>query len=275
MIVFESVKWKNFLSTGNTPIEIKLNVSPSTLIIGDNGSGKSTVLDALTFGLFGKPFRRIKKDQLVNSVNGRGCEVEVNFRIGRKKFLIQRGIKPTKFSIYTDGKLINQDASSKDYQRHLENNILKLNHRSFTQVVILGSSSFVPFMQLTAAARREVVEEILDIKVFSLMNAILKQRVKNNKERSRDITYQNELLEHKIELQEKQIQDAKEKGKISLTALQKKIKNNQKEIENLKKETNELVKMIGEYETNILPKFKKLSSDREQMKEIVFKINIS
>ena len=273
MIVFESVKWKNFLSTGNTPIEIKLNVSPSTLIIGDNGSGKSTVLDALTFGLFGKPFRRIKKDQLVNSVNGRGCEVEVNFRIGRKKFLIQRGIKPTKFSIYTDGKLINQDASSKDYQRHLENNILKLNHRSFTQVVILGSSSFVPFMQLTAAARREVVEEILDIKVFSLMNAILKQRVKNNKERSRDITYQNELLEHKIELQEKQIQDAKEKGKISLTALQKKIKNNQKEIENLKKETNELVKMIGEYETNILPKFKKLSSDREQMKEIVFKIN--
>ena len=273
MIVFESVKWKNFLSTGNTPIEIKLNVSPSTLIIGDNGSGKSTVLDALTFGLFGKPFRRIKKDQLVNSVNGRGCEVEVNFRIGRKKFLIQRGIKPPKFSIYTDGKLINQDASSKDYQRHLENNILKLNHRSFTQVVILGSSSFVPFMQLTAAARREVVEEILDIKVFSLMNAILKQRVKNNKERSRDITYQNELLEHKIELQEKQIQDAKEKGKISLTALQKKIKNNQKEIENLKKETNELVKMIGEYETNILPKFKKLSSDREQMKEIAFKIN--
>ena len=273
MIVFESVKWKNFLSTGNTPIEIKLNVSPSTLIIGDNGSGKSTVLDALTFGLFGKPFRRIKKDQLVNSVNGRGCEVEVNFRIGRKKFLIQRGIKPTKFSIYTDGKLINQDASSKDYQRHLENNILKLNHRSFTQVVILGSSSFVPFMQLTAAARREVVEEILDIKVFSLMNAILKQRVKNNKERSRDITYQNELLEHKIELQEKQIQDAKEKGKISLTALQKKIKNNQKEIENLKKETNELVKMIDEYETNILPKFKKLSSDREQMKEIAFKIN--
>ena len=273
MIVFESVKWKNFLSTGNTPIEIKLNVSPSTLIIGDNGSGKSTVLDALTFGLFGKPFRRIKKDQLVNSVNGRGCEVEVNFRIGRKKFLIQRGIKPTKFSIYTDGELINQDASSKDYQRHLENNILKLNHRSFTQVVILGSSSFVPFMQLTAAARREVVEEILDIKVFSLMNAILKQRVKNNKERSRDITYQNELLEHKIELQEKQIQDAKEKGKISLTALQKKIKNNQKEIENLKKETNELVKMIDEYETNILPKFKKLSSDREQMKEIAFKIN--
>ena len=273
MIKFNAVTWKNFLSTGNTPIEIALNNSPSTLIIGDNGSGKSTVLDALTFGLFGKPFRRIKKYQLVNSVNGRDCTVEIYFDIGKRRYLVIRGIKPTRFEIYMDGKLINQDASSRDYQKLLENNILKLNHRSFTQVVILGSSSFIPFMQLTAAARREVVEEILDIKVFSLMNAILKQRVKNNKERSRDITYQNELLEHKIELQEKQIQDAKEKGKISLTALQKKIKNNQKEIENLKKETNELVKMIGEYETNILPKFKKLSSDREQMKEIAFKIN--
>ena len=272
MIVFESVSWQNFLSTGNTSIEISLNSSPSTLIIGDNGSGKSTVLDALTFGLFGKPFRRIKKDQLVNSVNGRGCEVEIKFKVGRKKYRIIRGIKPTRFEIYIDDKLLNQDASSKDYQKQLENNILKLNHRSFTQVVILGSSSFVPFMQLTASARREVVEEILDIKVFSLMNVILKQRVKGNKERSRDISYENELLEHKIELHEKQIQDAKEKGKISLTALQKKIKNNQKEIEALQKETDELVKMIGEYETRVLPKHKKLSEDRGQMKEIAFKL---
>ena len=174
MIVFKSVTWKNFLSTGNTPIEIALNNSPSTLIIGDNGSGKSTVLDALTFGLFGKPFRRIKKDQLVNSVNSRDCIVEVYFDIGKRRYLVIRGIKPTRFEIYVDGKLLNQDASAKDYQKQLENNILKLNHRSFTQVVILGSSSFIPFMQLTAAARREVVEEILDIKVFSLMNVILK-----------------------------------------------------------------------------------------------------
>ena len=180
---------RTFLSTGNTPIEIVLNNSPSTLIIGDNGSGKSTVLDALTFGLFGKPFRRIKKDQLVNSVNGRDCIVEVYFDIGKRKYLIIRGIKPTRFEIYMDGKLVNQDASSRDYQKLLENNILKLNHRSFTQVVILGSSSsFIPFMQLTAAARREVVEEILDIKVFSLMNYILKQRIKDNKESSRDIS---------------------------------------------------------------------------------------
>ena len=268
MIKFNTVVWKNFLSTGNTSIEIALNSSPSTLIIGDNGSGKSTVLDALTFGLFGKPFRRIKKDQLVNSVNGRDCTVEVYFDIGRKKFLIIRGIKPTRFEIYIDGKLLNQDASAKDYQRHLENNILKLNHRSFTQVVILGSSSFIPFMQLTASARREVVEEILDIKVFSLMNVVLKQRVKGNKERSRDITYQNELLDHKIGLQENKIQETKEKSKTSLTALEKKIKNNQKEIETLKKETDELTKMIDEYETDILPKYKKLSNDRGEMKQI-------
>jgi len=134
MIVFESVSWQNFLSTGNTPITVILNSHPSTLVIGDNGSGKSTMLDALTFGLFGKPFRRIKKDQLVNSVNGRGCEVEVRFRIGRKKYRIVRSIKPTRFEIYIDDKLLNQDASSKDYQKQLENNILKLNHRSFTQV---------------------------------------------------------------------------------------------------------------------------------------------
>ena len=215
MIEFKVVTWKNFLSTGNTPIEIVLNNKPYTLIIGDNGSGKSTVLDAMTFGLFGKPFRRIKKDQLVNSVNGRDCVVEIYFDIGRRKYLIIRGIKPTRFEIYMDGKLINQDASSRDYQKLLENNILKLNHRSFTQVVILGSSSFIPFMQLTASARREVVEEILDIKIFSLMNYYLKQRVKNNKERSRDISYEKDLLEHKIKLQNDKITEAKEKSKTS------------------------------------------------------------
>ncbi len=273
MIQFKAVTWKNFLSTGNTPIEIALNNSPSTLIIGDNGSGKSTVLDALTFGLFGKPFRRIKKDQLVNSVNGRDCTVEVYFDIGRRKYLIIRGIKPNRFEIYIDGKLLNQDASAKDYQKQLENNILKLNYRSFTQVVILGSSSFIPFMQLTAAARREVVEEILDIKIFSMMNVLLKQRIKDSKERSRDIAYENEILEHKIQLQENKISESKEKSKTSLKALEKKIKKNADDMKKLDKEVQSLKSFVDEWQTDILPKHQKLVDDRGQMRQIEYKMS--
>ena len=274
MIKFKAVTWQNFLSTGNTPIEIVLNNSPSTLIIGVNGSGKSTVLDALTFGLFGKPFRRIKKDQLVNSVNGRDCIVEVYFDIGKRRYLVIRGIKPTRFEIYMDGKLINQDASSRDYQKLLENNILKLNHRSFTQVVILGSSSFIPFMQLTASARREVVEEILDIKIFSMMNVLLKQRVKDNRERSRDISYENELLVHKMQLMEKQIQTTKEKSKTSLKALEKKIDKNDKEVKKLQEETDQLQSLVEEYRKDILPKVVQLDSDRNEMSTIQWKLNL-
>ena len=272
MIKFNAVTWKNFLSTGNTPIEIALNNSPSTLIIGDNGSGKSTVLDALTFGLFGKPFRRIKKDQLVNSVNGRDCTVEVYFDIGKRRYLVIRGIKPTRFEIYMDGKLVNQDASSRDYQKLLENNILKLNHRSFTQVVILGSSSFIPFMQLTAAARREVVEEILDIKVFSLMNYILKQRIKDNKESSRDIKYENDMLEHKVSLQENKISEAKEKSKTSLNALEKKMKKNADDMKKLEKEVVVLKGLVSEWEKDILPKHEKVDSDRTELNRIKYRM---
>ena len=274
MIVFKVVTWKNFLSTGNTPIEIVLNDKPSTLIIGDNGSGKSTVLDALTFGLFGKPFRRIKKDQLVNSVNSRGCEVEVYFDIGKRKYLVIRGIKPTRFEIYMDGKLVNQDASSRDYQKLLENNILKLNHRSFTQVVILGSSSFIPFMQLTAAARREVVEEILDIKVFSLMNYILKSRIKDNKESSRDIKYENDMLEHKVSLQENKISEAKEKSKTSLKALEKKMKKNADDMKKLENEVLTLKGLVSEWETDILPKHEKIDEDRKELHNIKYRMDL-
>ncbi len=272
MIKFNSVIWKNFLSTGNTPIEISLNNSPSTLIIGDNGSGKSTVLDALTFGLFGKPFRRIKKDQLVNSVNGRECTVEIYFDIGKRKYLVIRGIKPTRFEIYMDGKLINQDASSRDYQKLLENNILKLNHRSFTQVVILGSSSFIPFMQLTAAARREVVEEILDIKVFSLMNYILKSRIKDNKESSRDIKYENDMLEHKVTLQENKISEAKESSNISIKVLEKKMKKNADDMKKLEKEVVALKDLVTEWETDILPKHQKVDEDRSELNRIKYRM---
>ncbi len=275
MITFRKVTWQNFLSTGNTPIEVELDKNSSTLVIGDNGSGKSTVLDALTFGLFGKPFRNIKKDQLVNSVNERGCKVEVIFQIGQRKFNIIRSIKPTRFEIYVDGKMLNQDANVRDYQKHLENNILKLNYRSFTQVVILGSSSFVPFMQLTPAHRREVVEEILDIKIFSLMNMILKQRIKDTKERQTDIAHQSEMLDTKIDMTTKHIHSIKEKSKISGDALFKKIDNNKKSMEELAKEIDRLQGLVNYYDNISAPERKKLQKTKSELMSMETKIRMS
>ena len=209
MIIFKYVRWKNFLSTGNNFIEIELDRNSTTLIIGENGAGKSTVLDALCFGLFGKPFRGINKPQLLNSVNNSNCVVEVEFEIGSKKLKVIRGIKPNIFEIYINGKMYNQDANARDYQKYLEQQILKLNWRSFTQVVILGSSAFIPFMQLKARHRREVVEEILDIQIFSLMNMLLKQRLKAIGDQARDVKYNYELTNEKIELQENYIDEIK------------------------------------------------------------------
>ena len=199
MIIFKYVRWKNFLSTGNNFIEIELDRNSTTLIIGENGAGKSTVLDALCFGLFGKPFRGINKPQLLNSVNNSNCVVEVEFEIGSKKLKVIRGIKPNIFEIYINGKMYNQDANVRDYQKYLEQQILKLNWRSFTQVVILGSSAFIPFMQLKARHRREVVEEILDIQIFSLMNMILKQNLKAIGDQIRDVDYNYEITSEKVE----------------------------------------------------------------------------
>ena len=222
MIIFKSVKWKNFLSTGNTFTTIYLDKQPTTLIVGDNGAGKSTILDALCFVLFNKPFRIVKKSQLVNSVNNTETVVEVNFEIGTRKYRVMRGIKPNKFEIYCNDKMVNQDASSRDYQKYLEQNILKLNYRSFTQVVILGNASFIPFMQLKSVHRREVVEEILDIKIFSLMNMLVKNQIKEVTDELRDIDYNKEITEEKIDLQGKYIEDLKKnKDKIIREKLSK------------------------------------------------------
>ena len=207
MIHFETVRWKNFLSTGNNFTEIQLDRNSTTLIIGENGAGKSTILDALCFGLFGKPFRNINKPQLLNSVNGSAALVEVEFRVGTKKVKVVRGIKPNIFEIHVNGKLYNQDANSRDYQKYLEQQILKLNYRSFTQVVILGSSTFIPFMQLKSKQRREVVEEILDIQIFSLMNMILKTKLKTIVDDMHEVDYQYNLTKEKITLQEKYIDE--------------------------------------------------------------------
>ncbi len=201
------MRWRNFLSTGNQFTEIELDRNSTTLIIGENGAGKSTILDAMCFGLFGKPFRNINKPQLLNSVNASAAVVEVEFRIGTKKVKVIRGIKPNIFEIYVNGKLYNQDANSRDYQKYLEQQILKLNYRSFTQVVILGSSTFVPFMQLKSRHRRDVVEEILDIQIFSLMNMILKQKLKTIDDSMKDIQYKAALTSEKISLKEKYIED--------------------------------------------------------------------
>ena len=207
MINFKCVRWKNFLSTGNQFIEIQLDRNPTTLIIGENGAGKSTILDALCFGLFGKPFRTISKNQLVNSVNNGSTVVEVEFTIGTVEYKVIRCIKPNKFEIYQNGKLMSLEANVRDYQKILEQQILKLNYRSFTQVVILGSSTFVPFMQLSARHRREVVEEILDIQIFSVMNILLKQKLKGIVDELREVDYEYNLISEKISLQENYIDD--------------------------------------------------------------------
>ena len=215
MIHFEKVRWKNFLSTGNYFLEVELDRNPTTLIVGENGSGKSTVLDALCFVLFNRPFRQINKSQLVNSINMGSAIVEIEFTIQKNKFKIIRGMKPTVFEIYCNGKMLNQDANSVDYQKILEQQILKLNYRSFTQVVILGSSTFVPFMQLRSKDRREVVEEILDIKIFSLMNFLLKHKNKEVGEELNTLEYELKLTKEKITMQEQYIQSLKKnKDKI-------------------------------------------------------------
>ena len=236
------MRWKNFLSTGNQFTEIQLDRNNTTLIIGENGAGKSTILDALCFGLFGKPFRNINKGQLLNTVNGSGAMVEVDFKIGTKSFKVIRGIKPNVFEIYINGKMYNQDANARDYQKYLEQQILKLNYRSFTQVVILGSSTFIPFMQLKARHRREVVEEILDIQIFSLMNMLLKQKLKGIAEHQRDANYNIDLTTEKIDLQNKYIADVKKNKTKLITEKTALISGNEEEVHSRQGKIDELKK---------------------------------
>ena len=230
MIVFKSVSWKNFLSTGNSPNKVLLNKSQTTLIIGKNGEGKSTILDALCFSLFGKPFRNVNKGQLVNSINGKGCLVEVEFDINGKEYKIIRGIKPNVFEIWCDNEMINQDAASRDYQKILEQQILRLNYKTFTQVVILGSASFVPFMQLSSSQRREVIEDILDIRIFSTMNTLLKEKAQETKDAITRTENDIRSAKDKVENQQTIIKTITEAKTTAIESIVSKISVNNAEI---------------------------------------------
>jgi len=223
IIVFRKLQWKNFLSTGNVATIVQLDRSPSTVITGENGAGKSTILDALTFGLFGKPFRKINKPQLMNSINDKDLSVEIEFSIGKSEYLIKRGMKPYYFEIYKNGKMLDQPGSVRDYQLILENQILKLNYKSFTQIVILGNASFTPFMQLSTRDRREVIEDLLDIQIFSTMNTLLRDRVSDNKRALTDSTYSIDLIREKIEVQEQYLRKVKKDVAKQITGLREEI----------------------------------------------------
>lgn len=237
MILFSKVRYKNFLSTGNYFTEISLNTNPTTLIIGENGAGKSTFLDAITFGLFGKPFRNINKPQLVNSINDKDCVVEVEFSIASKQYKIVRGIKPNQFEIYCDGVLLNQDAKAKDYQDQLEKLILKMNYKSFTQIVILGSTNFTPFMQLSAADRRSVIEDLLDIQIFSAMNVVVKNKLNSYKTEAAQLKIQIDATKGKIELHKKHLDELKRNTKDIVDAKKKEVTENNTALETLATES--------------------------------------
>ncbi len=240
MIHFKSCEWRNFLSTGSDPIKILLDKTPSTLIVGQNGAGKSTLLDALSFALFGKPHRDIKKDQMINSINKKGTLVTVEMTIGSHDFKIIRGIKPGKFEIYQNGNLINQASNARDYQKFLEQNILKLNHKSFHQVVVLGSSSFIPFMQLPVWSRRNIIEDLLDINIFSKMNMLLKERNSKIKDELTDITHQIDIFKTKMDSQSKYIKDLQELNDDQIDKKRSSIQVHKTEIDKLFDESKTL-----------------------------------
>ena len=252
MIVFEKVRWRNFLSTGNAFTEIDIGKSPTTLIVGSNGSGKSTLIDALTFALFNKPFRKIKVAQLINSINQKDGLVEVEFSIGASKYKIRRGIKPNIFEIYQNNILVNQDAHSKDYQQFLEKQILKLNYKSFTQIVVLGSSSFIPFMQLPAPHRREVIEDLLDIQIFTRMNDILKVEMTTLAQNFKDTEKDLDVVIQKRDLQEQYIGRLDEQRKKSAHEINDKISKSKKNIDGYQRDITDLQEQIDTLQKGII-----------------------
>ncbi len=259
MIIFHNVKWKNFLSTGNVWTEIQLDRTNATLIIGENGAGKSTILDALCFGLFGKPFRKINKPQLMNSVNQKDLEVNIEFTIGKTKYQIIRGMRPHKFEIYINDKMVNQSASVRDYQEYLEKSILGLNYNSFTQIVILGSSTFVPFMQLPTGSRRDIIEDLLDIKIFSMMNLLLKEKLQTNKELLQEIKYKIDLEEEKLNVHSQYIEEIKTNNKKRIDKIKGEIDKSEAAIARLQLDIDRYNAKVAELQDTIRdePKIKK------------------
>ena len=280
MLRFKVVRFKNFGSFGNYFTEIDLQANKKTLVSGSNGNGKSfAFLDSITFALFGKPFRKINIPQLVNTINEKNCLVEVEFTDGKDEYIVRRGIKPKIFEIIKNGKLIDQNAKAKDYQKFLEESILKMNYKSFTQVVILGSSSFIPFMQLPAADRRHVIEDILDINIFSTMNTLLKERVSAFKEELRAYDYQLDLMKEKIEIQEKYISTMKEKSEKEIEQVQKEIDDTmeiidslQSDVSDLNDECNEILRSKSANKEDVVKKITKFQTLHRQMKSNIDKV---
>jgi len=272
MIVFEKVRWKNFLSTGNVFSEIDLQRSRTNLIVGHNGSGKSTILDALTFSLFGKPFRKISKSMLVNSVNEKDTMVEVEFSIGKNSYQVIRGIKPNRFMVYCNGQPWDEDAKAVDQQKNLEQNVLKMNFKSFTQIVVLGSSTFVPFMRLPGQQRREIIEDILDIQVFSVMNSRLKDKIRENNEEIKDLDYQLHLLEEKIELQKQYMLELKKKTDAEIDKKKEKIKEYQQEEESSLGNIRDLTDQVTNLSTE-MEEYSKSSSKLKKLNTFLIKLN--
>lgn len=265
MILFKTIKWRNFLSTGNQFTEVDFQDAKTNLIVGTNGSGKSTILDALTFVLYNKPFRKINKPQLINSVNEKDCLVEIEFSIGNKEYKVVRGIKPNIFEIWIDGKVQDQDSAAQDQQKKLEEGILKLNYKSFTQTVILGSATFVPFMQLTSSNRREIVEDLLDIKIFSTMNNLLKDRIRKTNELVREYSIKKDMVEEKIEMQENFITNLDESGKERIQKKEDSIKSIENEIDELNTDNEATLEII---ERDLQPKLEDLNNSKSSLKKL-------